>query len=92
MTRQIIKQDLRRIAEIGIIAVLGKVPRKLRRSTGRMFANAAYRSMKGLDYDGNREVVEWITREYEGYQKYLHTGGHKEGSEDQGLDSTEKGE
>lgn len=69
--RTTIKQDLRTIAEIGIVGVLGKVPRKLRRGAGRQFANEAYRKLNGLptkNFKANSSIIDWIVREYEGYQ------------------------
>lgn len=67
MTRQQAKQKLRLISEIGIVAVLGKVPRKLRRGAGRQFANEAYRQTQLLPRKNlkvNQQVMDWIIREY----------------------------
>ena len=69
MTRQVIKQFLRPLAEIAIVGVLGKgVPRRLRRNAGRLFANAALRELNGLPWRGkaNKNVVDWIVKEYTG--------------------------
>ena len=68
--RTVIKRDLRHIAEIGIVAVLGKVPRHNRREAGRVFANEAYRFLNDLpikNFRASRPVVEWIAKEYRGY-------------------------
>lgn len=72
--RTTIKRDLRSIAEVGIIGVLGKVPRNLRRGAGRQFANEAYRKMNNLpvlNFKANPTIVDWIVREYERYQAGL---------------------
>lgn len=69
--RTVIKQDLRTIAEIGIVGVLGKIPRRLRRSAGRQFASSAYRKLNGLptlNFKTNPAVIDWIVREYKEYQ------------------------
>jgi hypothetical protein len=68
--RTVVKRDLSHIAEIGIVAVLGKVPRHNRREAGRIFANEAYRFLNDLpikNFRASRPVVEWIAKEYRGY-------------------------
>ncbi len=82
--RNVIKQDLRTIAEIGIVSVLGKVPRKFRRASGRIFANEALRAINGLpayNKRANRAIIDWIVKEWDGIeQQRLHeiSGGDPE--------------
>ncbi len=69
--RNTIKQDLRTLAEIGIVGVLGKVPRKLRRAAGRQFASESYRKLQNLptkNHKTNSAVVAWIIKEYNAYR------------------------
>lgn len=66
-SRQIIKQHLRLIAEVAITAVLGKgIPRRLRRQSGRAFANESYRKLNALQplKGANPAVTDWIVKEF----------------------------
>ena len=67
------KPDLRKLSEVAIQMVLGKVPRKIRRQAARRFANAASRQLRDLDplvtksTRANPQVTSWIVREYHAY-------------------------
>lgn len=67
MNRYQIKPQLRTICEIGIISILGRIPRRLRRSSARGFANASYRKLKGLPKlrPTSDAFTDWATSEYE---------------------------
>ena len=72
-SRVAVRSNLRAISELAIARILGKVPRKLRRSAGRVYANEAYRHLNGLPMlkhgavSTNRTVIEWVSREYSRY-------------------------
>lgn len=66
-SRYQIKPQLRSISEIGILNILGRIPRRLRRSAARGFANASYRALKGLpklDHKINSSFTDWVIGEY----------------------------
>lgn len=67
ISRQQAKRRLRIISEIAIIQVIGRIPRKLRRSAGREFANASYRVIQGLpklNPKVNTDVINWIVKQF----------------------------
>lgn len=76
-SRTVARANLRAISEVAIVRILGRVPRKLRRSAGRIYANEAYRHFRGLPMlkhgavSSNRTVIEWVSREYSRYAQGL---------------------
>lgn len=76
-SRVAVRSNLRAISELAIVRILGRVPRKLRRSAGRVYANEAYRHLNGLPMlkhgavSTNRTVIEWVSREYSRYVEGL---------------------
>lgn len=72
-SRVAVRSNLRAISELAIVRILGRVPRKLRRSAGRVYANEAYRHLNGMPMlkhgavSTNRTVIEWVSREYSRY-------------------------
>ncbi len=76
-SRVAIRSNLRAISELAIVRILGKVPRKLRRSAGRVYANEAYRHFKDMpmlkhgSISTNRTVIVWVSREYSRYVEGL---------------------
>ncbi len=70
MHRSQAKPILRKLGEMAVVSVLGKMPRKLRRSTGRRFANAAWRELNQLpprDHRTSLTVIQWMANQYLDY-------------------------
>lgn len=90
MNRTVVKQDLRRIAEVGIVGVLGRVPRRNRREAGRILANEGYRKLNNLprlNHRASKPLVDWIAKSYGEYQDQL----SKPSNSDSGGDSNPNG-
>ena len=71
-SRVVTRAHLRTLSETALIRILGNVPRKLRRSAGRIYANEAYRYLNGTSLmqssvKSNQTVIEWVSREYSRY-------------------------
>lgn len=66
-TRIAAKPTLRKLSEMAIVGVLGRVPRRLRRPVANRYANAAWRQLRGLppiDLKANAQVIDWVVREF----------------------------
>lgn len=70
MTRQLERRIARQVGEHAAQAVLGTLPRKTRRYMGRVYGNAGYRKMKGIngrngyhDFNPHHSVVGYVAAE-----------------------------
>lgn len=62
-----VKPTLRKLSEMAIVSVLGRVPRNIRRAAATTYANEAWRELRGLkplNQKANRQIVEWVAKEF----------------------------